>query len=233
VNISRLRAAQSLERLGTELASHFAEGTNMTTIIRDRSPRKLPQQSRARVTVDAILTASALVFREQGYERATTARIADVAGVSVGSLYQYFPDKASLALTLIEQLRARFATRFAETATRVVDLSFEDKVRAFARLAVDALEDDAALTTALIAVPRVVGDVELLGVPSIVSDIVESVLHRHAHETDLMNLDVASFVVVSCAQSVIIGRRALHHDPRERERTVEEVVRLVSRYAAC
>jgi AcrR family transcriptional regulator len=204
----------------------------MTTTIRDRSPRKLPQQSRARVTVDAILTASALVFRDQGYERATTARIADVAGVSVGSLYQYFPDKASLALTLIEQLRARFATRFAETATRVVDLPFEDKVRAFARLAVDALEDDAALTTALIGVPRVVGDTELLCVPPVVSNIIESVLRQHAHETDLVSLKVAGFVVVSCAQSVIIGRRAMHHDPRERDRTVDEIVRLVSRYVA-
>ena len=63
-------------------------------------PRRRPRQARSRETVAAILQAAAEVFGALGYERATTNRIAERAGVSIGSLYQYFPDKAALLRTL-------------------------------------------------------------------------------------------------------------------------------------
>lgn len=62
-------------------------------------PRKLPQQARSRATVDRIVTAAAHIFAEEGYG-ATTDRIAQAAQVSVGSLYQYFPNKDALVLEL-------------------------------------------------------------------------------------------------------------------------------------
>lgn len=65
-------------------------------------PRKLPRQSRSRHTVDVILAATARVLIDEGYNRASTNRIAEVAGVSVGSLYQYFPNKQSLVSALVE-----------------------------------------------------------------------------------------------------------------------------------
>lgn len=67
------------------------------------TPRKLPTQARARRTVEAILEAAAQVFEAQGYARATTDRIAERAGVSIGSLYQYFPDKDSILAVLSER----------------------------------------------------------------------------------------------------------------------------------
>jgi len=60
------------------------------------APRRLPLQRRSRETVAAILEAAAKVFGERGYWEATTNHIADVAGVSVGSLYEYFPNKDAL-----------------------------------------------------------------------------------------------------------------------------------------
>ena len=66
-------------------------------------PRKLPQQDRSRVTVQAILEATTHILTEEGYEKANTNRIAERAGVSIGSLYQYFPNKESLLTALIEQ----------------------------------------------------------------------------------------------------------------------------------
>jgi AcrR family transcriptional regulator len=67
------------------------------------APRKRPRQSRSEATVDALVTAAVRVIRRDGYERASTNRIADVAGVSVGSLYQYFPSKASLVAHALER----------------------------------------------------------------------------------------------------------------------------------
>jgi AcrR family transcriptional regulator len=68
---------------------------------RDRAtPRKPPRQQRSRETVRAILEAAARVFEEDGVAGATTDRIAERAGVSIGSLYQYFPSKAAILATL-------------------------------------------------------------------------------------------------------------------------------------
>jgi AcrR family transcriptional regulator len=67
------------------------------------SPRKQPAQSRAAVTVEAILEGAASLLERQGLEGYTTNEIAARAGVSIGSLYQYFPNKDAVTLALIER----------------------------------------------------------------------------------------------------------------------------------
>ena len=66
--------------------------------------RKRPQQQRSRELVKALIDATAKVIQQQGLDNTTTARIAEVAGVSVGSLYQYFGDKDGLIEALMESL---------------------------------------------------------------------------------------------------------------------------------
>jgi len=65
-------------------------------------PRKTPVQARATVTVESISEATIQVLLGQGAERLTTTRVADRAGVSVGTLYQYFPNKQSLLFAVLE-----------------------------------------------------------------------------------------------------------------------------------
>jgi AcrR family transcriptional regulator len=75
------------------------------------APRKSPRQERARATVDAILGAAADLFAARGYARTNTNHIARRAGVSVGSLYQYFPNKDAILTALLDRhLRAVEAT---------------------------------------------------------------------------------------------------------------------------
>lgn len=64
------------------------------------SKRKSPKQSRAKVAVSAILEAAIQVLQRDGIQKFTTARVAEKAGVSVGSLYQYFPNKAAILFQL-------------------------------------------------------------------------------------------------------------------------------------
>jgi AcrR family transcriptional regulator len=64
------------------------------------SSRKQPKQARSEGLVAAILEAAVRVLAEEGAQRFTTARVAERAGVSVGSLYQYFPNKASILFRL-------------------------------------------------------------------------------------------------------------------------------------
>jgi AcrR family transcriptional regulator len=70
--------------------------------------RKFPKQARARATIDAIIEASVQLLLDRGYDRFTTARVAERAGVSVGSLYQYFPNKAALMAAVIDTSCAAF-----------------------------------------------------------------------------------------------------------------------------
>ncbi|RFB99240.1 TetR family transcriptional regulator [Rhizobium leguminosarum bv. trifolii] len=64
------------------------------------SSRKQPKQTRSNELVSAILQAAVQVLAQQGAHRFTTARVAEKAGVSVGSLYQYFPNKAAILFRL-------------------------------------------------------------------------------------------------------------------------------------
>lgn len=67
------------------------------------SPRKKPQQRRSRVTIDTIFEATIQVLLANGLDRITTIQIADRAGVSVGSLYQYFPNKRALMAAVVKR----------------------------------------------------------------------------------------------------------------------------------
>jgi AcrR family transcriptional regulator len=64
--------------------------------------RRKPSQARSRASVDALIEATGLVLAKRGYEKTTTKRIADRAGLSIGSLYQYFPDKQALMQRFFE-----------------------------------------------------------------------------------------------------------------------------------
>ena len=75
----------------------------MTALKRSLEPRKRPVQKRSKTTVDEILSAAAQVFELRGYSAGTTNRIAERAGVSIGTLYQYFPSKEAIAVALLER----------------------------------------------------------------------------------------------------------------------------------
>lgn len=65
------------------------------------SPRKKPQQRRSRVTIDTIFEATIQVLLANGLDKITTIQVAERAGVSVGSLYQYFPNKRALLAAVV------------------------------------------------------------------------------------------------------------------------------------
>ncbi|HXZ08528.1 MAG TPA: helix-turn-helix domain-containing protein, partial [Paraburkholderia sp.] len=67
------------------------------------APRKAPLQRRSTVTVDAIIEAAARILEAEGFDGYTTNAVAARAGVSIGSLYQYFPNRDALTAALIER----------------------------------------------------------------------------------------------------------------------------------
>jgi AcrR family transcriptional regulator len=67
------------------------------------SPRKMPSQARSQATVDAIFEATIQVLLGDGLQRLTTIRVAERAGVSVGTLYQYYPNKQALLFAVLQR----------------------------------------------------------------------------------------------------------------------------------
>jgi len=113
--------------------------------------RKEPRQARSKQMVDAILQAAAETFARHGYARATTNKIAERAGVSIGSLYQYFPNKDALLAGLlaahhadVDQVVERSLRTLSDPAVPV-----EHGMRQFLRDLVGLHQVNPALTRAL------------------------------------------------------------------------------------
>lgn len=84
---------------------------------------KAPRQARSKATVEAIVEATGQVFERGGYRRTTAAKVAERAGVSVGSLYQYFPDKEAMIRAFFERRLAEDIELMQAVAVRAVDAS--------------------------------------------------------------------------------------------------------------
>jgi AcrR family transcriptional regulator len=99
-------------------------------------PRKSPSQERSRRTVNRILDAATRIFHEQGYTGATTNDIADEADISVGSLYQYFPNKDALLVALTQR---HITTTTTDLTNLLLDLPRDSDLETTFRTVVDFL----------------------------------------------------------------------------------------------
>ncbi len=91
--------------------------------------RRTPQQARARATVDAILVAAAQILEAQAPERFTAKRVAERAGVSIGTLYQYFANKGAILEALAERYGSEVETSLAHAIEQHRRLPLRDAVR--------------------------------------------------------------------------------------------------------
>src|SRR5271165_4165767 len=113
--------------------------------------RRLPKQRRALQTIDAILDAVIRILKREGSQAVTTNRIAEVAGVSIGSLYQYFPDKQAIFEALhqrhVDQIDRMVANKLMEHATS----SLDELIKSMVEGMVEAHQDDPELYELLMA----------------------------------------------------------------------------------
>lgn len=87
--------------------------------------RKRPQQSRSVMAVQAIQQACLTILNSEGADKLTTERIADVAGVNIASVYQYFPNKEAILSDVYEELLAEMADRAAQRFLQIQALAEE------------------------------------------------------------------------------------------------------------
>ncbi|MCB9636614.1 MAG: TetR/AcrR family transcriptional regulator [Sandaracinus sp.] len=115
-------------------------------------PRKEPQQERSRALVDAVLEATARILVDRGFEAMTLQDVGELAGVSPGSLYQYFPHRESLVTALLVRQSEREAAFLAEHLASVAPTSVEAVIEAGIRGVLAFRGQDPALQQALLDV---------------------------------------------------------------------------------
>lgn len=194
-------------------------------------PRKQASQERSRATIDAILDATARVLVKHGYDHASTNKIAEAAGVSVGSLYQYFPSKEALVAGVIARHVSAMEELVKSSFTRLFSLPMRQAARELVTLMIEVHRVDPKLHRVLVEQAPRVGDmtqIEQLDERSI--ELVRMYLEAHRDEIGVSDLDLAAFNVVICAESLthiaVLRRPELMSDPR----FVDEVTAVIVRY---
>ena len=198
------------------------------------NPRKTASQTRSRATVDALIEATARVLIKDGYDRTSTNKIASVAGVSIGSLYQYFPSKEALVAAVIERHAEKLSRVVRDTYLKIAARPIEVGVRDLVAAAIAAHRVDPRLHRILDEeVPRT-GQLETIR--AVVRDacaLFRVYLEAHRDEIDIADLDVAAFILVTTVEA--LTHSAVLHRPdmlanEKADAFVDEVTGLVLRY---
>jgi AcrR family transcriptional regulator len=197
------------------------------------NPRKEASQERSRATVEALVDATARILVREGFDKASTNRIAEVAGVSVGSLYQYFPSKEALVVAVIERHQQEIMQVVRGELAEVANQPIEQGVRTLVAAAVKAHRVDPKLHRVLAEqIPRVgkLEKVETFNRGNYA--LFKSYLESHRREIRAADLGLAAFVCVTSIEA-LTHTAVLHHDVVSDEATaalVDEATRLVVGY---
>jgi AcrR family transcriptional regulator len=198
------------------------------------NPRKAASQERSRSTVDALLEATARVLLNEGYDRASTNRIAEVAGVSIGSLYQYFPSKEALVAGVIDRHTQQVSQVTRNAVVKMAASPIEVAAREFVSLGIEGHRVNPKLHAVLSEqIPRV-GRLE--NIEANLREgyaLVRGYLEAHRDEIDVADLDLAAFVLVTVVEALthaaVLRRPDILTGEKARQ-FVDDVTRLVVRY---
>ena len=165
-------------------------------------PRKKASQERSRATVDALVEATARILVREGFEKTSTNRIAEVAGVSVGSLYQYFPGKEALVAAVIDRHNEEIMALVRAALVEVAEMPIEKAVRRLVTVAIEAHRIKPELHRVLAEqIPRA-GKLDVEAYNREIHALVRAYLDSRRKEMRKVDLDVATFICVSAIEAV-------------------------------
>ena len=198
------------------------------------NPRKLASQERSQATVDTLLEATTRILLKEGYDRASTNRIADVAGVSIGSLYQYFPSKEALVAAVIDRHTQEISEVMRKALVKAAALPIEAAAREFVSVAIDGHRVNPKLHGVLAEqIPRIGRLQKIEAFQQEGYALVRGYLEAHRDEVDVAGLDLAAFVLVTIVEALthaaVLRRPDILNDEKAKQ-FVDDATRLVVRY---
>jgi AcrR family transcriptional regulator len=167
------------------------------------NPRKHASQERSRATVDALIEATARILVREGYDKASTNRIAEEAGVSVGSLYQYYPGKEALVAAVIDRHNQEIMQVVRGALAEVASQPIEKAVRRLVAVAIEAHRVDPKLHRVLTEqIPRTgrLENVEAFNREAYA--LVRAYLEGHSDGLRVVDLALAAFVCVTSIEAL-------------------------------
>jgi AcrR family transcriptional regulator len=195
-------------------------------------PRKRASQERSRATVDALIEATARILVREGFDRASTNRIAEVAGVSIGSLYQYFPGKEALVAAVMERHNRELMQVVRGTLAEVAMLPLEQAVRKLVAAAISAHRVDPKLHRVLAEqIPRTGGLEHIETFSRENYALFRAYLEAHRDTVRSVDAGLAAFVCVTSIEA--LTHTAVLHEGFSDEAfaaLIGEATRLVVRY---
>lgn len=167
------------------------------------TPRKLPKQERSRVTVEAILEATAHILAAEGYYNTNTNRIAERAGVSIGSLYQYFPNKEALMSALMEQHSNEIAALVQAQLGELFDAPLEEAVPELIKAVIAAHALNPRLHQVLNEeIPRSERLQQMERAEERINGMIRDYLERWRDRIRPQNLDMTVFIISRTVESL-------------------------------
>lgn len=178
----------------------------------------------------AILDAATRVLIKEGSAGITTNRIAEVAGVSIGSLYQYFPNLDAILNALVDRHEARMLEQLGRMIVEVAGAPIEDAVRAYVK-AMLANHAEHPRLHQVITRQIVSFDLDRLReLQKRAESVVRIWLESHRDEIRPKNIDLAAFILVSSIETVVHAAVLDRPEMLKDEAFAEEVTRLVVAY---
>lgn len=195
------------------------------------TPRKLPQQDRSRITVDAILEATTHILTEEGYNKANTNRIAERAGISIGSLYQYFPNKESLLAALMEQHSNEIAELVESKLKDLFDAPFETAIPELVKAVIAAHAINPRLHQVLNEeIPRSERLQQMQKADERIAELLQAYLARWQDRIHPQNLEMTVFILSSTVEALCHSAVIRHPDFVSNRQFEQEVSNLVLLY---
>ena len=190
--------------------------------------KKQPTQARSRALVEAVIEAAARVLVERGGAGLTTNHVAERAGVSIGSLYQYFPDKTAILAALFARHHAEIIAIFEQSTLSGHDL--EADLRTLVDAAVAAHQVDPALHEALTAcAPTLAPYVDFAAIRSDLSGRLTMFFEGYAHAIAPHDPAYAAFLAEHTIESVVHGA-VLHAPERLNPALACDLARMLARH---
>lgn len=211
------------------------EPAHVSRLLQVPDGRRRPRQQRAQDTVDAILQAAGEVIADRGWAGTTTNHIAERAGVSIGSLYQYFPNKDSILVALMER-HLRQVQPIVQEAIDAMDDESVPVARSletlFDRL-VEMHEREPRLSRVLaeqVPLPPVVEKMHAAGDLSIARRIAASLERRRDTRSD----DALAMAHVLAQATEALSRWIVHHAPAslDKQAYMRQAVRMLADFVA-
>lgn len=204
----------------------------MKTKKQHKTLKKRVKQDRAKATIDTILQGAARVLIKDGYEGTNTNRIAEVAGVSIGSVYQYFTNKEEIIGELIESHIQKLMDVFVENYNTLSSVSLKDGIRILIRSMIEARSVEPKLQRVfdeqlpkIGKLSRLLREYEKQAV-----EMISKYLESKKKEVAIKNIEMAAFISVHSVESVILVALNNGHDILTGGHLEDELTNLIVRY---